>query len=159
MFWFRSAILSSVLIVAYGVTLGAASAQTQLNFGSYTPSPAVKNSPSSNSRNGEQLVKTLNLTPRQVVQLKAIRQKFQGQKQGQKQQLNAAKQELSELVANNAPANKIRDQRERVKTLQQKFSALKFDHMMALKEILTPEQWVKLQKIKQQRAKNMSGNS
>jgi periplasmic protein CpxP/Spy len=152
MFWFRSAIcLSAVLVVANGAIIESVRAQQQLNFGGPIPTPVAKN--------GEQIVKELNLTPRQVQQLKAMRQKFQGRKQEQKKLLEAAKQELGEMLLSNAPSAKIRDQRNRLKTLQQQFSDLKFDNMMALKEILTAEQWAKLQKMKQQRAKSISGKS
>jgi periplasmic protein CpxP/Spy len=150
MFWFRSAIcLSAVLVVANGAIIESVRAQQKLNFGGPIPGPVAKN--------GEQIVKELNLTPRQVQQLKAMRQKFQGRKQEQQKLLEAAKQELGEMLLSNAPSAKIRDQRNRLKTLQQQFSDLKFDNMMALKEILTAEQWAKLQKMKQQRAKSMSG--
>ncbi len=154
MSWFRSSILFLLLSAGSGATLGATSVQSQVpqvNYGSLSPTPAVNNR--------EQLVKELNLTPRQVQQLKALRQKFPGQKQERNRLLIAAKRELSNLLASNAPIDKIRAQRDRVKTLQQQLSDLKFDHMMALKKILTPEQWAKLQKIKQQRAKNLNSGS
>jgi periplasmic protein CpxP/Spy len=152
MSWFRSAMcLSAVLVIANGAIIESVRAQQKLNFGGPVPGPVAKNS--------EQIVKELNLTPRQVQQLKAMRQKFQGRKQEQKKLLEAAKQELDEMLVRNAPSAKIRDQRNRLKTLQQQFSDLKFDNMMALKEILTAEQWAKLQKMKQQRVKSMSGKS
>jgi periplasmic protein CpxP/Spy len=148
---FRSAILSAVVVVASGASMGIANAQSQLNFGSSMAPPVVKNS--------DQLIKELNLTPRQVQQLKAMRQKFQGRKQAQRQLVEVAKQDLAQLLASDAPLPKIREQRNRVKNLQKQFSDLKFDNMMAMKEILTSEQWAKLQKMKQQRVKSMSGKS
>jgi periplasmic protein CpxP/Spy len=153
MFWFRSVVLSVVSMTMIGVMGGSAIAQSPVNFGSSRPSatmPTVKN--------GEQLVKELNLTTRQVQQLKAVRQKFQRQMQEQRQLLNTAKQELAESIAGNAPAAKIRGQRDRVKILQKQLNDLKFDNMMALKEILTTEQWAKLQKLKQQRTRSTNGN-
>ncbi len=153
MFWFRSVVLSVVSMMMSSVIGGSAIAQSPVNFGGSRPSPSVPT-----IKNSDQLVKELNLTPRQVQQLKAVRQKFQGQKQGQRQLLNTAKQELAEFIASKAPTSKISEQRDRVKILQKQLNDLKFDNMMALKEILTSEQWAKLQKLKQQRTRTVSGN-
>jgi periplasmic protein CpxP/Spy len=153
MFWFRRSIPFLMLVVSSGVTLATASAQDQvpqLNYGSFNQSPAA-NQPAPNN---DRLVGELNLTPSQVQQLKAIKQKFYGQKQQQQQLLTAAKKDLSNAIASNASADQIHAQRDRVKSIQQRLSDLRFSHMMATKKVLTSEQWVKLQKLKKQQPKN-----
>ncbi len=136
------------------VTLATASAHAQapqLNYGSSNPSPATNKT----AQSGEQIVGELNLTPSQVQQLKAIKQKFYGQKNQQQQLLTAAKKDLSNAIASNANADQIHAQRDRVKSIQGRLSDLRFSHMMATKKVLTSEQWVKLQKMKEQRSKKL----
>ncbi len=155
MSWFRTSTLFLLVSAGSGATLRATNAQAQfpqVNYGNFSQSPSVQ-------KNREQLIKELQLNPSQVRQLKAVRQKFYGQKQQQNQLLTAAKEDLANMMASNSPSDKIRAQRDRVKTLQLQLANLKLKRMMATKKILTTEQWAKLQKMKQQRAKNLNSNS
>jgi Spy/CpxP family protein refolding chaperone len=152
MSWFRSSILFLLVIAGSGATLGATNAQAQVNYGNFSQNPSVQ-------KNREQLIKELQLNPSQIKQLRAVRQKFHGQKQKHNQLLTAAKEELANLMASSSPPDKIRAQRDRVKILQLQLADLKLKRMMATKKILTTEQWAKLQKMKQQRAKNLNSNS
>jgi Spy/CpxP family protein refolding chaperone len=155
MSWFRSSILFLLLGAVSGSTLGVATAHAQVpqfNYGNFSQNPSVQ-------EKRAQLIKELQLNPSQIKQLKAVRQKFHGQKQKHNQLLTAAKEELANLMASNSPTDKIRAQRDRVKTLQLQLADLKLKRMMATKKILTTEQWAKLQKMKQQRAKNLNSNS
>jgi Spy/CpxP family protein refolding chaperone len=155
MSWFRSSILFLLLGAVSGSTLGVATAHAQVpqfNYGNFSQNPSVQ-------EKRAQLIKELQLNPNQIKQLKAVRQKFHGQKQKHNQLLTAAKEELANLMASNSPTDKIRAQRDRVKTLQLQLADLKLKRMMATKKILTTEQWAKLQKMKQQRAKNLNSNS
>jgi Spy/CpxP family protein refolding chaperone len=155
MSWFRSSILFLLLGAVSGSTLGVTTAHAQVpqfNYGNFSQNPSVQ-------EKRAQLIKELQLNPSQIKQLKAVRQKFHGQKQKHNQLLTAAKEELANLMASNSPTDKIRAQRDRVKTLQLQLADLKLKRMMATKKILTTEQWAKLQKMKQQRAKNLNSNS
>lgn len=100
------------------------------------------------------LVKELNLSPDQIRRLQQLRTASKGKNQERRQALRTAKQELSTLLQGNASSEQIRQKRQQVQSLQQDVSDSNFENTLAIREILTPEQRVKLQQIVQQRQQN-----
>jgi len=99
----------------------------------------------------ESWLRDLNLSPQQLEQMKKIRQQYQGQLQTQRQSLNQAQQELREFMAGNAPAEQIRQKHTQVRELRREMSDTQFETMLAIREILTPEQ----RRMLDQRMQNM----
>jgi periplasmic protein CpxP/Spy len=100
------------------------------------------------------LVKELNLSPDQIRRLQQLRTASKGKNRERRQALQIAKQELSTLLQGNASADQIRQKRQQVQSLQRELSDSNFENTLAIREILTPEQRVKLQQIVQQRQQN-----
>jgi periplasmic protein CpxP/Spy len=100
------------------------------------------------------LVKELNLSPDQIQRLQQLRTNSQGKTKERRQALRAAKQELTQLLQGNASSDQIRQKRQQVQSLQREVADSNFENTLAIREILTPEQRVKLQQLMQQRRQN-----
>jgi periplasmic protein CpxP/Spy len=100
------------------------------------------------------LVKELNLSPDQIQRLQKLRTNAQGKTKERRQALRTARQELTQLLQGNASSDQIRQKRQQVQTLQREIADTNFENTLAIREILTPEQRVKLQEIVQQRRQN-----
>jgi periplasmic protein CpxP/Spy len=100
------------------------------------------------------LVKELNLSPDQIQRLQQVRKNSQGKTKERRQALRTAKQELTQLLQGNASSDQIRQKRQQVQSLQQEVADSNFENTLAIREILTPEQRVKLQQLLQQRRQN-----
>jgi periplasmic protein CpxP/Spy len=97
------------------------------------------------------LVKELNLSPDQIQRLQQVRQNSQGKTKERRQALRTAKQELTQLLQGSASSDQIRQKRQQVQSLQKEVADSNFENTLAIREILTPEQRVKLQQLLQQR--------
>jgi periplasmic protein CpxP/Spy len=103
------------------------------------------------------LVKELNLSPDQIQRLQQLRIGNQGknkQRRERRQALKIAKQELAQLLQGNASPDQIRQKRQQVQSIQREVADINFENTLAIREILTPEQRVKLQQLMQQRRQN-----
>jgi periplasmic protein CpxP/Spy len=100
------------------------------------------------------LVKELNLSPEQVQRLQKLRADSHGKNKERRQALLAAKQDLSQLLGSNAPADQIRQKRQQVQSLQREIADTNFENTLAIREILKPEQRVKLQQLMEQRRRD-----
>jgi periplasmic protein CpxP/Spy len=98
-----------------------------------------------------QLTKDLNLTPDQVRQIQKLRQDSQEKLKGRRQALEQAKQELAQLISSNASSDQIRQKRKQVRDIRQELEDFRFENGLAIRDILTPEQRVKLQQLMQAR--------
>lgn len=82
----------------------------------------------------------LNLTPEQTQQMQEIQNQYQDQIAQRRQAVRQARQELLELMAGTASASQVREKYRQVETLEQQVAQIRFDNMLAMREVLTPEQ-------------------
>jgi periplasmic protein CpxP/Spy len=102
------------------------------------------------------LAKELSLSREQIQKLQQLRKNAQGKNKQRRQNLQIAKQELNQLIQGNASADQVRQKRQQVQSLQREIADTNFEQTLAIREILTPEQRVKLQQIMSQRRQNQS---
>jgi periplasmic protein CpxP/Spy len=100
------------------------------------------------------LAKELNLSGDQIQKLQYLRKNAQGKTKERRQTLQIAKQELNQLIQGNASTDRVRQKRQQVQSLQREIADANFEQTLAIREILTPEQRVKLQQIIEQRRQN-----
>ncbi len=106
----------------------------------------------SNKLNNQgQFIEALDLNDSQKQQLAQIRQKYQGQMEPVREQLMATRQELKSLLSGTASTNEIRNKHQQIITLQQKMGQMRFDSMLEMREVLTPEQRAKFAQLMEQR--------
>jgi periplasmic protein CpxP/Spy len=100
------------------------------------------------------LVKELNLTPVQIEQLQKLRAASGSKTKERRQALRVAKHELAQLIQGNASTTEIRQKRQQVQALQKDLADDRFENTLAIREILTPEQRMKLYQLMEQRRHN-----
>ena len=93
------------------------------------------------------LVKQLNLTLKQQQQIEHIRRHYQQGILRKKKELESLKQELTKMMAGTNTVAEIREKNQELILLRQKIGQLRFESMLATREILTPEQRQKFGKI------------
>lgn len=91
-------------------------------------------------RGKARLMQDLNLTPEQIKQMQAIQSQYRDQISQRRQAAKQAQQELLDLMAGTASETQVREKYRQVETLKQQASQLRFDSMLAMREVLTPEQ-------------------
>ncbi len=93
------------------------------------------------------LVKQLNLTLKQQQQIERIRRQYQQNILRRKKELESLKQQLAQMMAGTNTVAEIRAKNQELVLLQQKIGQLRFESMLATREILTPEQRQKFLEI------------
>ncbi len=138
--------LLAVLILSVGSAVALADPNPQ--------SPQIaQNSPGARPqrRNKDGLLQQLNLNQQQMQQMQAIRQKYRSQIAPRQQALRQARQELATLMNSTASASQIRSKNQQVEELQQQLQKLRFESMLEMREVMTPEQRAKFVQLMQQR--------
>ncbi|WP_310425747.1 periplasmic heavy metal sensor [Chamaesiphon sp. VAR_48_metabat_135_sub] len=149
MSWFRILTLFSIFI-SYSTTISPARADLFTTQKDRLPNGELK-IPAGGVGN---LVKELNLSPDQIQRLQQLRTNSKGKTKDRRQALRIAKQELTQLLQGSANSDQIRQKRQQVQSLQREVADTNFENTLAIREILSSEQRVKLQQLMQQRRQN-----
>lgn len=106
----------------------------------------------------QQFQQQLNLSDEQMQQLSAIREKYRPQMERLKQQMQAKGQELSRMMQGNASENDLRRKHQEIINLRQQMGNIRFESMLEMRNILTPEQRQKLAQLLEQRRQRIGRN-
>ncbi len=97
----------------------------------------------------------LNLSTEQQAQIKTIREQSKTSNQGLRDQMKTAREQLKTLLAsNNASEDSIRQAHQQVQSLAQQMGDRRFDTMLQVRQVLTPEQRTKLAELQKAGAQN-----
>jgi periplasmic protein CpxP/Spy len=99
---------------------------------------------------GEQWGKELNLTTQQQAQIKTIRDQEKTASESLRQQMRTAREQLGTLMAGNASDAQLRQQHDQVRQLAQQLGDRRFDTMLKIRSVLTPEQRTKAAELMKQ---------
>jgi Spy/CpxP family protein refolding chaperone len=100
------------------------------------------------------VLKQLNLSPEQLQKLKTIRDRQVTQIRDLGQQSRQANKELRDMLAGTESSDVIRSKHTQVLNLQQELRKQHFERMLAMREILTPQQRSQLNEIMQKHRPN-----
>lgn len=152
---FRYCAIAAVVVVTSGAVLfGSATLQSQ----SQSQSQLIKQLPNSEKlgdrlnnldKPSGRMLKQLNLSPEQLLKLKAIRDRNSSSMRELVQQSRQANKELRDLLAGTESSEVIRTKHAQVLNLQQELQKQHFERMLAMREILTPQQRSQLNEIMQ----------
>lgn len=95
----------------------------------------------------ERLWQQLDLTPEQSEQIETIQQQSQADTEPLRQEFQQAHAQMRSLLAGNANSDELRQQHQQIQTLHQQLGNQRFETMLQVREILTPEQrssWAEL---------------
>ncbi|MBD2104051.1 Spy/CpxP family protein refolding chaperone [Leptolyngbya sp. FACHB-261] len=132
----RYASVLTALVLAFSSTI----ASTEPLLAQMGPQDDTAEMGSRRERSGLGWLQQLNLTPEQTQRLQAIRAQNQPGIRQRTQALRQAKQELRQLMAGTAPASQVQTKYRQVQALRQEIEQLRFDSMMAMREVLTSTQ-------------------
>ena len=102
---------------------------------------STKQKPASN------IFQQLNLTREQQEQIKKIHHRYKQQIHKKRNSLAILQKQLSDLMVGTEPATLIRAKNQQLVSLRQEIGELKFESMLATREILTPQQRQKFREI------------
>lgn len=99
----------------------------------------------------DRLVERLDLTPEQEQELNSIRDKYSQEIETNRGQLREGHQKLREMMASDSSVADLRQQHQQVMSLGDNLANLRFESMLEIREILTPEQRQELANLAAQR--------
>lgn len=99
----------------------------------------------------------LNLSPDQRQRINSIRSQNRDQMRSTSDALRQARKRLSDLLGSNASESEIRQQRQQVESLSQRLRDARFDSMLRVRSILTPQQRQELAQQMEQRREQRRG--
>ena len=91
-------------------------------------------------RRGGDILEELDLTEAQKTELESIRTQYQPRIDEKRDVLFSAHQTLREMMASDTSPDELRRQHEQVQDLAEEMSDLRFESMLEMREVLTPEQ-------------------
>jgi periplasmic protein CpxP/Spy len=100
------------------------------------------------------VLQQLNLSNEQLQQIKAIRERNSSEIRSSRQRLQQLQQETQNLMSGTAPSEQVRTKFNELQSLKQQVSKLQFEQMLAMREVLTPQQRTQLAEIVKQRRGN-----
>jgi periplasmic protein CpxP/Spy len=100
------------------------------------------------------VLQQLNLSTQQLQQIKTIRERNSSEIRSSRQRLRQLQQEMQGLMAGTAPSDQVRSKFNELQSLKQQVAKLQFEQMLAMREVLTPQQRTQLAEAIKQRQGN-----
>ena len=108
---------------------------------------------------GPRWLQDLDLSAEQIEQMQAIRTQYDDQMRDQYDQMRTARDEMHDLLKDpNTSGDRLRQQHATLQTLQQSLGDLRFESMLEMRELLTPEQRATLAERMDQRREGNGGD-
>jgi periplasmic protein CpxP/Spy len=112
-----------------------------------SPAPTEQNAPKRGMRDkkgwGNQWQEQLNLSADQKAKIKTIHDQEKSSSQSLRQQIKAAAEKEQSLMAGTASDDQLRQQHREMQTLHQQMETQRFETMLKIRAVLTPEQRTK----------------
>jgi Spy/CpxP family protein refolding chaperone len=138
----RIYLATALITLSCSSTIAVTEPLTSSNFSNETPYLDRRPNISREVReSGERrLLEQLNLTSEQQEVITQIQQKYAEQITQSKNTLRAERDKLQEMMTGNESTANIRSQHEKVVNLDRQLHNLRFESMLEMREVLTPEQ-------------------
>ena len=100
----------------------------------------------------KQLLGQLDLTPEQSQEIEAIQEESRTEKETLRQQMQTKHQEMRSLFTSDSTTEQLREQHEQLQNLHQQLATNRFETMLQIREVLTPEQRTQIAELMAQRS-------
>ncbi len=100
---------------------------------------------------GDRWLQELNLTLEQSERIKAIKEQSWENMSSLKEQMGAAREEMRSLMAGTGTPQQLRQQHQQIQGLRNQLSNQRFETILAIREVLTPQQRNKMAELIEQR--------
>ena len=107
----------------------------------------IANSVENSSQQPISLFQQLNLTVQQQQQIRQIHSSYRQQIRHKKNNIAQLEQQLSDMMVGTEPVELLRAKNEKLSILRQEVGALRFESMLAVRKILTPQQRQKYKEL------------
>lgn len=97
------------------------------------------------------VLQQLNLSTQQLQQIKVIRERNSSEIKSGRQRIRQLQQEMQSLMAGTSPSDQVRAKFNELQSLRIQASKLQFEQMLAMREVLTPQQRTQLAELVKQR--------
>ena len=141
-----STVLGLLLIPS---TISSVLANPNYNNVSQKNSPTIKVQRSRSNKN--RIFQQLNLTEMQTDKIMAIRNQNKQEIRQSLQELRNAQEESNIMISGNETENQLRQKHDQVLQLRKKLAELRFNNILKIREVLTPEQLQQWSKLMRQR--------
>ena len=148
---FRYISIIAGVILTLGGAVALAESTPRLSHSLLTQAVSTEASPTANPSRRGRWLQDLNLSSEQKQRLKTVRSQYRDQISTNDQELRQMRQELKSLLAESASADQVRAKYRQVEASRQKVSELRFESLLAMREVLTLEQRQKFAQHMQQR--------
>ncbi|MGD1921676.1 MAG: Spy/CpxP family protein refolding chaperone [Pleurocapsa sp.] len=148
-----------IAIALVTLPLGAYAVQSHLETGNELNSIqestnmrhfAQRNEHGKRGRGLDKLMQQLDLTPEQSQQIEAIQEDSREIAEDLKEQMRSQREEMKSLMASDADAGELRTQHQEAQSLHQQASNNRFETMLSIREVLTPEQRAEMAELVEQ---------
>jgi periplasmic protein CpxP/Spy len=149
------------LLVAAPLVLGAvvpfALAQTDStstpNSGQVQPGERRERSQEKRQQRLDRMIQGLGLTQEQQTKIKSIWDNAKNDKGAQRDQIRTEMETMRSLIAKSASTNELRQQHAKLKAIKDQMGDRRFETMLQMYEVLTPEQRTKFAETMQKRGR------
>ena len=104
----------------------------------------------------DKLVQQLDLTSEQSAQIEAIKEQSETENQALFEQLQTNRQEMQSLLASDTDPEQLRANHQNGQNLRQELDTKRFETLLEIREVLTPEQRTQMAQMQQQRGRRFS---
>ena len=104
----------------------------------------------------DRLVQQLDLTSEQSEQIEAIKEQSETENQALFEQLQTNRQQMQSLLAGNADPEQLRANHQAGQNLRQELDTNRFETLLEIREVLTPEQRTQMAQLMEQRGRRFS---
>ena len=104
----------------------------------------------------DKLVQQLDLTSEQSEQIEAIEEQSETENQALFEQLQTNRQEMQSLLASDADPEQLRANHQAGQNLRQELDTNRFETLLEIREVLTPEQRTQMAQMQQRRGRRFS---
>ena len=146
-----SAIAVTMLILPLGINAVEAQSQDSQDTTNMEWSGHHKHAGKRGMSGITKLIEQLDLTSEQSEQIEAISERAKTENEALFEQLQTNRQEMQSLLASDASPEELRANHQQVQNLQQELGNNRFETMLEIREILTPEQRTQMAELMEQR--------
>ncbi len=105
----------------------------------------------------EKLIEQLDLSEEQAEQIRTIREEARAENEDLRTQVQQAREQMRSLLDSDASNAELEQQHERMQALHQQMGDRRFQTMLQIREVLTPEQQQQLAELMEQRREQFGG--
>ncbi len=113
-----------------------------------TNTTIISQRPSERRQKIERMMQQLDLTPEQTQQINTIREQSRSEYEALKPEIRANQQQMQSLLASDASNRELRQQYQQMQRLYQQMGDRRFETMLQIREVLTPEQRAKMAQLR-----------